>query len=370
MTTHVPNDIYPAPASPYYIVAPHYIRTSAGIRVLHLLCHSLNRRGQAAYIILIGEPNHGGSFCLDLSTPVLTLDALMEHYRRGLAPVMVYPETISGNPFRSPCVVRYILNFPGLLGGEKDYSSEELCFSYSKILAKATRSPENVLYLPPIDTRTFHPPASEQKRSGSCFYAGKYKAIHKGKLFDVTRQSVEITRDLPTSQTPQEIAELFRRSEVFYTYENTALATEAVLCGCPAVFLPNPYLTHIIAEEELGIDGYAWGDDPDQIVRAKATVQQGAESYRKSTAKYWHELDRFIELSQEHARARQYTRPVDILNVANAADRKNAISPSSSASLTRETIREIAREVWYEKQRWGLAYKVGKWLTTRSQNND
>ena len=349
--------------SPYYIVAPHYIRTSAGIRVLHLLCHSLNRRGQVAYMILVGEPNHGGALCIDLSTPVLTLDALMEHYRRGPAPIVVYPETISGNPFASPCVVRYILNFPGLLGGEKDYSSDELCFSYSKILANATRSPENVLYLPPIDTFTFHPPASEQERSGSCFYAGKYKAIHKGKLFDVTRHSEEITRDLPTSQTPQEIAELFRRSEVFYTYENTALATEAVLCGCPAVFLPNPYLTHIIAEEELGVDGYAWGDAPAEVARAKATVQQGAESYKKRTAKYWHELDRFIELTQKHAKGRQYLRPINVLSVTNTVSQKDVMPTSSAVSLTRETIHDIAREVWYERQRWSLAYKLGRRLT-------
>jgi hypothetical protein len=353
------DDIYPARGNPYYIVAPHYIHTSAGVRVLHLLCHSLNRRGQVAYIVLLGDPNSGSSLCVDLLTPTLTLEAMMEHYKRGSAPIVVYPETVCGNPLRSPCVVRYVMNFPGLLGGDKAYSADELCFSYSKTLAKRTHSPENVLYLPPIDTSIFYPPPGGEKRRGSCFYADKYKAVHNGKLMAATGDAIEITRDLPTSQTPQEIAELFRRSKLFYTYENTALATEAVLCGCPAVFLPNPHLIDIIAKEELGTEGYAWGTDPGEIARARATVLQGAENYRKRYANYWCNLDRFIALTQKHGEGRPYTSPVLLPDGPG-------IGFGISFRLPYPTIREIAREVWFERQRWGLPHKIGKWLKTRS----
>ena len=249
MTATLPDDlsIYPTVSNPYYIVAPPYVRTSAGIRVLHLLCHSLNKKGQMAYLLMYpAMPWRSHQIGPDLMTPVLTNDIVKSHFERGLAPIMVYPETIAGNPFKSPCVVRYVLNFPGLLGGDKEYAPSELCFSYGEVLAAHTRDPKNILFIPAVDTRIFYQPREAQERKGTCFYADKYQVAHKGKLFDITKDSLEITRDKPNSQSPKEIAEIFRRSELFYVYENTALAIEAVLCGCPVVFLPNAYLTDMV----------------------------------------------------------------------------------------------------------------------------
>ena len=312
------DPIYPDVNHPYYIVAPPYVRTSAGVRVLHLLCHALNKRGHTAYVMLYPTlPWRDDQVAPDLMTPVLTRHVVDNHFRRGLVPIVVYPETVAGNPFGAPCVIRYVLNFPGLLGGDKEYAAEELIFSYSRILAEATRSPDNILFLPATDTRIFRPPPEGQKRQGSCFYANKYKLAHGGKLFDVTKDSVEITRDRPDSQTPQELAELFHRSEVFYSYENTALATEAVLCGCPAVFLPNPYLSEIIAVRELGTEGYAWGADKVAVDRAKATVGDGARNYLKTYENFWRDLDRFIAMTQRHVEGKVYAAPMHVPNVSD-----------------------------------------------------
>jgi hypothetical protein len=303
--------IYPDVAHPYYIVAPPYARTSAGARVMHLLCHSLNRCGQTAYVMIHPAlPWRKDQVAPDLMTPVLTPQVMQSHFDRGLVPIVIYPEFMPGNPFNAPCVVRYVLNFPGLLGGDKDYAPEELCFSYSKVLAETTRDPDNILFLPVSDTRVFRIGPEERKRQGSCFYAHKYKAAHGGELFPITKDSVEIFRDGPHAQTPQEIAVLFQSSEMFYCYENTALATEAVLCGCPAVFLPNPYLSEMIAIKELGPDGFAWGPEPAEIARAKATVSQGRQNYMNTIAAYWRDLDRFIEVSKRHARNRSYAQPM------------------------------------------------------------
>lgn len=305
--------IYPDFRHPYYIVSPPYVRTSAGIRSLYLLCHALNRLGHVAYIIqdpvLRPAAEAGGP---DLLTPFLTPRIAEDHHARGLVPIVVYPETVLGNPLRAPCIVRYVCNFPGLLGGDVHYPADEMCFSYSETIAAHTDAPENVLFIPATDTRIFRPPKEESTRSGSCFYADKYRAVHAGRLLDVTKNSVEITRDLPDSQTPAEIAALFHRSEVFYTYENTALAIEAVLCGCPAVFIPNPYLTEIIAARELGPDGYAWGTGDPEVARARASVAQGAACYLQTYRRFWRDLDRFVQLSQEHAEGRPYPVPVRV----------------------------------------------------------
>ncbi len=320
MTPQLPDDqqIYPAAANPFYIVAPPYVRISAGVRVLHLLCHSLNRLGHTAYLLMYpAMPWRAHQICADLMTPVLTHDVAKSHFERGLSPIMVYPETVAGNPFGSPCIVRYVLNFPGLLGGNKVYADDELCFSYGEVLAAHTRNPTNILFLPAIDTRNYYPPSGGQKRSGTCFYADKYQVAHKGKLFDITKDSIEITRDKPDSQTPQQIAELFRKSELFYVYENTALAIEAVLCGCPVVFLPNEHLTDMIALKEIGNDGYAWGADPIEIARAKATVAQGAQNYLKSYTAYWEDLDKFIKQSKAHVAGKSYATMISLPNMVD-----------------------------------------------------
>lgn len=292
---------------PYYIAAPSWKRgDSAGVRALYLLCHALNRAGQSAYVVF--DSRRRRQVPRGFLAPRLTNAMAREHFREGLAPITVYPETTSGNPLRGPVVVRWMLNFPGLLGGDTTYDSQEILFGYSRELARAVGRPdENVLHIPTIDTRTFHPSASAEPRIGACFYAHKYRQCLPGaELFPITKGAIEITKGLPDSQTPQEIARLFRRSEVFYAYENTILIFEAILCGCPAVLLPNPQLTELIGREELGSEGWAWGADPEDVARAKATVEQGAVNFLKTYDLFWDQLDRFVAITQAHAASVDY----------------------------------------------------------------
>lgn len=303
--------LLPKPRHPYYIVAPRYIRTSAGIKVLHLLCHALNRAGERAY--LITHPYYLPQYAThpELITPILTQATVEHDFAAGLAPIVVYPEMIRGNPFKSPFVVRYVLNFPGLLGGDSQYGEEEFCIAYSETLARSIPSSRLTLFVPASDPRTFTP-VPEQVRHGTCFYAGKYKYHHGGELFDITRDSTEITRDRPNSPTQPQIADLFRRSELFYCYENTALAIEALLCGCPVVFLPNPYFDRVIAAEEHGWDGIAWGADPDEIARAKRTVHLARRQFLHHFDVFHDKLVEFISLTQSEAAGYKYAEPVAV----------------------------------------------------------
>lgn len=303
-------EFYTKATHPYYVVTPPYTRFSAGIKALHLLCHNLNLNGQSAYLIPIGDETavNRDDFCeVDLLTPILTRRTAQHHFNKGLTPISVYPEIVSGTPYGGACVIRYILNFPGLLGGDTSYDTQEICFSYSKVLSATTNYIENVLFIPTSDPRIFHPPDGNARREGSCFYAAKYQNSHEGKLFEITRDSVEITTGKTDSQTPNQIANLFRKSEIFYTYENTALATEAALCGCPVVFLPNPHLTSIIASEELGTDGFAWGNSLEEVTRAIETVPLAFSNYMQSINKFYKELDAFVTKTQAYAKAKNYS---------------------------------------------------------------
>lgn len=292
---------------PYYIVAPKYVRSSAGIKVLHLLCHALNQLGEQAYLVIhpyvfdVAKATHPY-----LHTPLLDAARMRSHLEDGLCPITVYPETLAGNPFRAPLVVRYLLNFPGLLGGDPQHPDTELLWAYSESISARVPGTRGSLFIPASDLAVFKP-TPEQPRSGSCFYASKYRHVHGGELLPVTRNSIEITRDRPDSQTPEEIADLFRRSEVFYCYENSALAIEALLCECPVVFLPNPYLDQLIGLKELGMHGMAWGDDPEEVRRAKATVQEGRQRYLALYEAAADSLQDFVEQTQASAAGQRYT---------------------------------------------------------------
>lgn len=312
----IPN-LYPDDTRyPYYIVSPPYVRNSAGIKVLHLLCHSLNKAGQSAFMIICPGFHGSESTNPELLTPIVTQSVIDRHFQQKRCPIVVYPETAYGNRVGAQFVVRYILNFPGLLGGDCQYPANELCFGYSQVLAESVNQPQNVLFIPVSDTRVFYPPAADAPRSGSCFFASKYQVVHGGKLLSVTNGSVEIIRNGPGEQTPSEIAALFRRSEVFYAYENTALAVEALLCGCPTVFLPNDYLTELIGIRELGNDGFAWGTDPAEIERAKATVEYGRQNYLKRYILFQEQLSIFVNITQSRIAGTEYKNKISVPHMA------------------------------------------------------
>ena len=247
----------------------------------------------------------GPAFHPDLLTPRLTQDAIDLHFSQQKTPVVVYPEVVSGNPLAASCIVRYVLNFPGLLGGSVTYSDSELVYAFSKQLATQCGDPEQVLHMPVIDTAIFKQNRS-LKRKGTCFYASKFQNVHGQKPFDLPVGAVEITRDKHNSQAPQEIAELFNSSEAFYCYENSALAIEAVLCGCPVIFMPSPFLKTPIAVHELGWDGFAWGASAAEIRRARETVQRGTENYQKTIVLFFKQLNKFIKETQNRAAVLPY----------------------------------------------------------------
>jgi hypothetical protein len=299
MSTRADTVLPDCDTNPYYIYAPCYTRASAGIRVLHLLCHWLNRKGQRAYIVPFQDETHYTN--LDLLTPLLTPEIEFHHFENGNVPIVLYPEVIPGNPLGGQKVARYVLNYPGLLGGETEYNPKELVWLYSQHLAKETDRCDGVLHMPVIDEKIFNS-GTGLVRSGSVYYASKFKNLHKQKVFGIPSDSIEITRDLPDSPQPHEIAEMLQKAEYFYCFENTALATEAVLCGCPAVFVPNQFLKHPIAVEELGWDGFAWGTAPDELSRAKATVSRALFNYRQTVSEFFTQLERFIAATQYFSR--------------------------------------------------------------------
>ena len=199
---------------PYYIYTFDYRQSSAGIRVLHYLCHALNLIGEEAYV-------NCKVTNAKLRTPKLTDKIRARHRDLGLQPIAIYPEVVFGNPTHAPVVARYILNKPGHLGGDSRYDPNELLFTYAH-----SYLPEdmyaNLLFIPPVDTIIFNNLDNEfdKNRHGSCFYANKFLSSG-GQLTDIVKGATDLSLRIPRS--PLELAGIMRRSEVLYCYEPSAI---------------------------------------------------------------------------------------------------------------------------------------------------
>ena len=110
----------------------------------------------------------------ELEAPLIPM-----YVAKGLAqttPVrVVYPETVTGNPLGAKVVIRWVLNRPGLLAGDRVFDPKKIVFNYSSAYNRNIENPvAGMLYFPTIVESIFHTGGRPLKdRSLSCFYVGK-----------------------------------------------------------------------------------------------------------------------------------------------------------------------------------------------------
>lgn len=293
------SSLVPKATYPFLIVSPPYTRASAGVTVLHLLCHYLNRSGESAFILqyppecipirslpsyatLQAQPEFPGG----MLAPPVTQDVLEFYDQQQLTPIVIYPEFFD-NPFKARFFGRYILNCPGKFDTTYE-EREQFAVAYTKLLAEHCTDayPEHppitdVLFMPTADLDFWNTTGAAAKRRGTCHYAGTMQNILNKRPDNLPTDnlpankvpdgSIEILRGRHMSRL--QIRELFWRSEAFYCYEDTALAIEARLCGCPTVFVPHEHFSGIgVASDELGTNGSCLAGEVGGLERAKATI--------------------------------------------------------------------------------------------------
>ena len=188
------------------IVSPPYSHTSAGIRVLYRLNDILNELGQSSQI-------------QDWKTPCEITDE-----------IVVYPEIIPGNPLKAKNVVRYLLNEPGVLGGDRTFPANELIIYYDHWIHEAGcyaagyRLPDSHLcYISVIEPELFR--ETNKPKTKAVSFVGKGAYTQKTPV-----PTMEITREFP--KTREATSELLQETTDFYSYDfHTALNLEAKLCG-------------------------------------------------------------------------------------------------------------------------------------------
>ncbi len=303
---------------PFFIVTPPFVRTSAGITVLHLFCHYLNATGENAFIVHYppaADPTGVlssrarvqlcGEFPGGMNAPLVTQDVFDFYNERRITPIVVYPEILD-NPFDVPFFARYLLNYPGLLGPHYTQRAP-FEFGYSKLLANRC-SADDVLFIPTPDLDFWNSDGASPKRSGTCFYAGKLQEIFGKKPEGLPPGSVEILRDKAMSR--EEIRLIFWTKAAFYCFEDTSLATEAMLCGCPTVFVANDHFSGTpLASIETTMDGACLIDERDGLDRARQTVGNCELHILRAFAKVPTEVSRIAQALKVRARRHQFSSP-------------------------------------------------------------
>lgn len=239
----------------YLIMANSYNPNIGGYVVLHRLCHELNKLGCVARMVPAFN-NHvfnkddmvvpllrfakerlrrmkGYETNPDFLTPVWS----EEEFRASVDDwVVVYPETISGNPLGARHVVRWFLHHPGFHRSDFYYGLNELYFKYHPGIVvpkdlQANTSP-NGLHIIHYPLNLYNMEGCPEKRSGSAY------AVRKG----VGKKMVHDLKGsfLIDGKSHEEISSIFKSVEVFYSYDPyTAYSTFAALCGCDSVVVPD-----------------------------------------------------------------------------------------------------------------------------------
>ncbi|TCT03911.1 hypothetical protein [Aquabacter spiritensis] len=207
----------------FLIWAPDYTHRSSGVRALYRLCHHLNVRGYPSAVLarpVVPMP--------DWNCPI--------HEGDAADAIVVYPEIVSGNPCGAGRVVRWVLNTPGLLGGDTVYPETEMVFVYdpqrlpeASAAAGLPLGTDRVLWLGLVDPDHIYPDPTVPKTQDLSF-------TYKGAAL-AARFPLPDGRDLPRLEdlTPDMAAlgDQLRRTRTLYSYDHYSnVLREAAICGC------------------------------------------------------------------------------------------------------------------------------------------
>lgn len=153
--------------------------------------------------------------------------------------MVLYPEIVIGNLLGAKRVVRWTLNYPGILGGALSYPPEEMTFVWDarmlervSVAAGESLDASRVLTVPVIDPEFIYPDPAVQKDIDSVF-------IHKGRR---VRESFMLPNEHEMvcidehARTLRELGALLRRTRRLHSYDHaTMIFHEALVSGCELI---------------------------------------------------------------------------------------------------------------------------------------
>lgn len=255
----------------FYIVSPGHSYLSGGPMALHLLCHHLNETGYEAYL-------YTDKVSGTLRTPMLTQPVIDAHIASGRRRIGIYPEIQIEGLISCDRVIRYLLNRPGARSTQTNqlldsfWRSSDRENEFNLHYADEFQVPylqSASLYIPIEDREVYFEGEPNNDRHGFLVYSHR-KKVTSDMIPEWARPYTMI--EMSNYKTPDELAELYRRSEAIISFERTGAVAEALLCGCPAVCVPSESFEDLPMFSRLGNFGVGWGSAYDQLEWAKRTL--------------------------------------------------------------------------------------------------
>jgi hypothetical protein len=176
--------------------------------------------------------------------------------------IVVYSESIFGNPLAVTNVTRWLLYKPGLLH-PFNFSPDEMFFKASDFSDNVSLSGgAQLLYM--LSINACYRDLGQKSRKGSCYMLRKGKG--KPLIHDLDG-SLQID-----GLRHEEIATIFNECETFYCYDEATMYSQyAAICGCTSIVIPGHYQCRDdwVRDRPIALYGVAYGLD--DIDHAQAT---------------------------------------------------------------------------------------------------
>jgi len=245
---------------PFVIYTYDYDPGIGGVKVMHKLCDMLNKNGYESYLLPIYLRDEFYT-CSDYDTPMITQEVLNNLDEA----IVVYPEGIKYNPLNAKNVVRWILG-PSNQDDAVTYSKSDIVYWYMDYYyTDYIGQKDNQLFITEFHDDIFL--NVKNQRSGSCY------TIRKANPTKLVHPENSIFIPFSGAGNLLELANLFNSTETFYCYDNyTFLYTQAAMCGCTSIVIPDGVKTkeEWLEGSRLNKYGIAYGED--DIPRAKETL--------------------------------------------------------------------------------------------------
>lgn len=215
----------------YLIVASFFNRDIGGVLVFYYLCELLRNLGENAYIIADKNVCKGRMWNRLARESGFNIDF---YDKKITDEVVIYAETIFGNPYNGKNVVRYLLHKPGFhTHGKFHYGESDLIIGYREAFTtkEFPITDENCISIVYTMDDVYYQ-TNFSKRKKTCYM------VRKGIDKDLNlHPNDSICVD---DKSHEEIAKIFNECDKFICYDTDTYFSEfAVRCGCTSIVIPN-----------------------------------------------------------------------------------------------------------------------------------
>ena len=196
------------------IYSPAYDNKCGGLVIIHYFCKLINEKYNDKYrakLFMNNNIKYLNPFCNNFANT----DEINDNT------IVIYPETVTGNPLNAKNVIRWILLELGIempLDHYNNWNRTDLIYHWENIDKQLSCPFFNNIFTN----------KNLQERTKTCFLIKKGRLIHEQINYIHNSNSINIEE-----LSLEEIANLFNECKYFYCYDpNTAYIIYATVCGC------------------------------------------------------------------------------------------------------------------------------------------